>query len=132
MAQALNDKFTEFCNVKKHMAVIFVCLALAVFSGAVTTFGQQGLQADKIILSTDARDATFEITRTLLLRKPEKSVLKQNPESVLLLKSPCLEVQPFFCRIESRIEQKSGIALRFRLGSLDYTNYLEGKGADER
>lgn len=35
--------------------------------------------------------------------------------------------QPLFCRIESQIERKSRLAPRFRLGSLDYTDWLEGK-----
>ena len=34
---------------------------------------------------------------------------------------------PIFCKAEHRIQQKSGIAFRFRLGSLDYVNALEGK-----
>lgn len=35
---------------------------------------------------------------------------------------------PFFCRIESALEKKSRIPVRFRLGSVDYVNRLEGKG----
>ena len=38
----------------------------------------------------------------------------------------------FFCRVESRIEKKSGIAPRFRLGSSEYVDMLEGKLMDEQ
>lgn len=34
---------------------------------------------------------------------------------------------PLFCKIEHVIEQKSGIAFRFRLGNLQYVNMLENK-----
>ncbi len=34
---------------------------------------------------------------------------------------------PIFCRAEHLIQKQSGIAFRFRLGSLDYVNALEGK-----
>ena len=34
---------------------------------------------------------------------------------------------PVFCRIEYKIESKSKIAFRFRLGDLNYVNMLENK-----
>jgi hypothetical protein len=33
----------------------------------------------------------------------------------------------FFCRVELNVEKKINIPLRFRVGSLDYLNKLEGK-----
>lgn len=33
----------------------------------------------------------------------------------------------FFCRQEIRLEKATGIAFRFRLGSVDYVDYLERK-----
>jgi len=34
---------------------------------------------------------------------------------------------PLFCDIEHRMEVKSNIPVRFRIGNLDYVNKLEGK-----
>lgn len=34
----------------------------------------------------------------------------------------------FFCKMEYRIEVKSKLSPRFRLGSVNYTNWMEGKG----
>lgn len=38
------------------------------------------------------------------------------------------ECLPFFCRIEHDFAQKSAVNFKFRLGSVDYVDWLEGKG----
>lgn len=40
---------------------------------------------------------------------------------------PVQNKKPFFCAIEDRIEKRSAVPFRFRLGSLDYVNILENK-----
>lgn len=38
------------------------------------------------------------------------------------------ESLPFFCRIEYDLAKKSNVPLKFRLGSVEYVDWLEGKG----
>lgn len=38
------------------------------------------------------------------------------------------ECLPFFCRIEHDISRKSAVPVKFRLGSVEYVDWLEGKG----
>ncbi len=45
----------------------------------------------------------------------------------LMSKSTFVAQSGFFCRQEYKFEKHTNIPLRFRLGSLDYTNYLEQK-----
>ena len=34
---------------------------------------------------------------------------------------------PFFCRLEYQLERKSDVPFKFRLGSVSYVDWLEGK-----
>ena len=63
--------------------------------------------------------------RGLKVSPPSPSLMIQKPVIGLPVFNSCK--QPFFCKIESQIERKSRFAPRFRLGSLDYTNWLEQK-----
>ena len=40
------------------------------------------------------------------------------------------ECLPFFCKIEHDFAQKSALPVKFRLGSVEYVDWLEGKGDD--
>jgi hypothetical protein len=70
------------------------------------------------------------------------SLSTQNPLSFLPAKvnqqTSCMVIPswsadklPFFCRIEHRMAKKLSVPVLFRLGSVEYVNWLEGKGGTE-
>ena len=58
---------------------------------------------------------------------PQKEFFFSKPSTSLFPDTPN-HVSGMFCKMEYKIESKSKLAPRFRLGSLNYTNWMEGKG----
>lgn len=63
-----------------------------------------------------------DLQTIMLGQVPQKS--DQIPSLVALKYQPHLA---FFCRVEVKIDKAVGTPFRFRLGSVDYVDYLEGK-----
>src|SRR5574338_95599 len=63
------------------------------------------------------------------LAVPQKSTNKWQQPDLLYSISPEFYTKSlgYFCRQELKLEKFTSIPFRFRLGSLDYTNYLEQK-----
>lgn len=57
----------------------------------------------------------FHLSKTYLIQAPLTNHYKVD------------HLPSLFCKIENKIQGKSRIAPRFRLGSVDYTEYMEGK-----
>ena len=57
----------------------------------------------------------------------EKLIIPWSQSQPLLASDYYVKQMPFFCRKELQIEKATSIPLRFRLGSLQYTDYLEQK-----
>lgn len=59
-----------------------------------------------------------------------KNFLSPNPNRLTFLDAAFpMKKEGIFCRWEDKIIQKSRIPIKFRLGSLQYANQLEGKSA---
>ena len=93
-------------------------LILTVFFGiiAFTSFGQY-----TPINTFDSK--TLPDVHHIIINKSTFQVANLS-KPILLFNSNQL---PFFCKIEHKIEKTSPIALRFRLGDLNYVNMLENK-----
>lgn len=50
-----------------------------------------------------------------------------SPYSAVLLKKWSADDLPLFCRIEHRMGQRLPMPVKFRLGSVEYVDWLEGK-----
>ncbi len=71
---------------------------------------------DTIIISPCVRNIFLD--KKMINIKPDLHVISQDFYSNKL---------PFFCEKELQIEKLTKVPLRFRLGSIDYCNKLEGK-----
>lgn len=52
---------------------------------------------------------------------------KNQPRSAVFLPRWSVECLPFFCRIEHKFAKISVVPVKFRLGSVEYVDWLEGK-----
>jgi hypothetical protein len=74
-------------------------------------------------LNTTLRQIDFFSTHVMAAEKPS------SPNFVFDLRQKFnAQDLPFFCKKEWQFEKSTHIPFRFRLGSLDYCNALEGKG----
>ncbi len=75
--------------------------------------------------SIDLKDLLFNYDFTIIFAKPSSQPfgLTQRKKSF----SYTTPRRGYFCRMEDRQDRIQKLATRFRLGSVDYTNYMEGK-----
>jgi hypothetical protein len=87
---------------------LFIVLALTFFTGKIYGQSLTLYRSSIVALHTDSLKALRSVTFTLQKDSYVKSLA-------------------FFCRQEWKIEKSLKVPLRFRLGSLDQCNSLEGK-----
>ena len=114
----------------------FLVVCLLMFYG--TTFGQKNTQNNQKI------DLETGFNGNYLVSGSKWKTIKSPPDQAhpSVINSSCIgslkSIQTipfnyhmqqlgFICKAEWKLEKISPLAFRFRLGSLDYVNYLEGK-----
>ena len=97
-------------NILKSIGGLFVKLILVMPLGAQTKDNHTSAAVNKKTVSS-AKVKAFQI---LSLSPP-------------LPKDYYVKKLPFFCRKELQIERSTKIHIRFRVGSVEYCNKLEGK-----
>jgi hypothetical protein len=94
----------------KHLMISFNVFVLYLFFGA-SSFAQYSVP--------------LEVPACGEIRVFEPYTLSSRENKFQMV--PFQDKKPFFCALEDRIEKRSAVPFRFRLGSLDYVNILENK-----
>jgi hypothetical protein len=107
---------------------LITCIVLLLIAFVVPCQSQvqEPTLENKVFTPTDGNLHSFH--RTSILYVP----IKTNHRSILTQQAPDLKnlqvPTAFFCRIEDAIAKSSGVNMKFRLGSVQYVDALEGKG----
>lgn len=113
-------------NWNNYCGVVFLFLTLALETHAQQVF------PEKLPVSANKQPINLMSLYKLSLQKKSNFLVfnpNLNPVKVTNTISPDYYAKHlgFFCRQELKLEKLTAIPFRFRLGSLDYVNKLEGK-----
>lgn len=133
--------------MKRHSARLNCCCIILLFSKKIRlNIKNQAVNLQTKLLMMSQRSIYFLVVLVLIcygeIFSQKKSFVYPEFDSIIVIQSKEKKINPvsdiigpsfysrhlgFFCRKELLFEKKIAIPLRLRLGSLDYTNYLEQK-----
>jgi len=104
-------------------------LSIALIFSTLTAFSQVGLSADVHAPKVDIPAFSSLDIQKIEQNSSIQSLMTTEEKSPDFLHS-CYSYKDlaFFCRIEVQLENTVKFPVKFRLGSVDYVDYLEGKG----
>ena len=121
VARKIKEKFMNLKN-------LLLCLCCCGLSYVRSSAQVSDVAPDKV---NTMRITAVDFQSLLLDQFDFRSSLKPSttPQFSMLNHAPAVNHLPgMFCKLEYKIETKSKLAPRFRLGSLQYTEWMEGKG----
>jgi len=110
--------------VKKLLTYIFILCCSALKAQTAEPFAQ-----DSNITPASIENSNYKVLwKSYFAPGPiENKISFQHPPAYSFA-SHTNHVTGLFCKIEYKLETKSKLSPRFRLGSVNYTNWMEGKG----
>ena len=104
-------------------------LSIALIFSTLTAFSQVGLSTGNHVSQVDAPSFSFlNLQKTEEKKGAQTLMFTEEKSPEFLHKSYSYEDLAFFCKIEVQLENAVKFPVKFRLGSVDYVDYLEGKG----
>lgn len=129
----LETKKLKMAQRSLKIIVVFLILFSAASAEAQNFFGHSKTfkqDVERLSLNQKHEPFSFEFQseKKLMYDNPGRDYTTSGSKKIYSLsKSTSVDQLGFFCRQEYKFEKYTAVPLRIRLGSLDYTNYLEQK-----